>query len=181
MTCRTVGQFSCRSQLIHSRKFLPQLFLICGSFPVHIENLILRPQIRLRIPVALQAEIHVQRRGLEHQRHLIDWPVAGRAANSLIYMNAVIEINVVGQPVHFHPVNRFIRAVALANYFQVPHIIEQHRMAIHARPRRWNPRIRRVFHARVAIPAIDSVIPHVVFVAELDRLITRHILIGNVG
>jgi hypothetical protein len=45
-------------------------------------------------------------------------------------------------------------------------------MAIHARLYRRYPRERRTLNGRVAITTVDSVIAHVVFVAELNGLLT---------
>src|SRR5260370_38060440 len=71
--------------------------LIIGSLPIHIENLIFGAENRLGIAMALQAPLHQQRIGLKHQWHLVDLPVARRAAYALIDMNAVIEIDEIGQ------------------------------------------------------------------------------------
>ena len=59
---------------------------------MHIGDLIVWPQILLRIAVAIQTPTHGQWFGLKHERHLIDLPVTGGAANTLIHVNAVIEI-----------------------------------------------------------------------------------------
>jgi hypothetical protein len=96
-------------------------------------------------------------------------------------MNAVVEINIVRQAVHLIPANRLIGSKALAHRFQVPDIIEENRVAVHAGFGRWDPRKSRAFNTGVAIPAIDPVIPDVVLMAELDRLSPRYVLIGDVG
>ena len=130
--------------------------------------------------MAIQAPLHVQRRSLKHQRHLIDGSVTRGAANTLIYMNAVIEINVVREPVNLHPMNRFVRAIAFAHRFQVADVIEQHGMAIHARLRRRNARVRGGFHAGVTVTAVNTVIAGVMLVAELNRLVASYVLIGDI-
>ena len=42
------------------------------------------------------------------------------------------------------------------------------------------PAVAELSTARVAIAAIDAVVAHVMLVAELDRLIARHILIRQI-
>jgi hypothetical protein len=43
--------------------------------PIHIGDLIVWPQILLRIAMAIQTPTHGQWFGLKHQGHLIDLPV----------------------------------------------------------------------------------------------------------
>jgi len=107
--------------------------------------------------------------------------MTGRASDALGHMNAVIEINVVGQAVDANPRNRMVGAVALADWLQVPGAVEQHGVAVHAGFGWRNARGRREFHARMAIPAIDAIIPDVVLVTELNRLIARYVLIRQIG
>src|SRR5512133_365622 len=45
-------------------------------FPIEIENLIVRPQIILGVPMAIQAPRHTMRLGDVNRRHVIDWSVA---------------------------------------------------------------------------------------------------------
>src|SRR6266480_2879015 len=92
------------------RRFPPD----CRSLPVHIENLIFGAENLLRVAMALHAPLHQQRVGLEHQRHLVDLSVARRAAHALVDMNAVIEIDEIGQAVNFDPLDGFIAAITLA-------------------------------------------------------------------
>ena len=107
--------------------------------------------------------------------------MASRTSHALGHVNAVIEINIVSQAMHAHPLNRLIGAITFADGFQVARAVKQHGMAIHACFGRRNPRRRGELHACVAIPAIDAIISDVVFVAELNRLITRYILIRQIG
>jgi len=181
VTRRTARQFGRGSQLVLRCKLPPHLFLVRGRLPVHVKNLIPRAKVLLRIPVALQAKIHVQGRCLQHQRHLVHAAVARRAADALVDMNAVIEINVVRQAMHFVPMNGFIRPVALAHRLQVAHVVEEHRVAIHAGFGGRNSSVGRGFDAGMAIPAVDAVVPDVVLVAELNRLSSRYVLIRDVG
>ena len=53
-------------------------------------------------------------------------------------------------------------------------------MAVHARLGRRHSGRRGTLDPRVAVAAIDAVVAHVMLVAELDRLIARHILIRQI-
>ena len=78
--------------MILRRKLLADFGLVGGRLPIHIGDLIVRAQILLRIAMAIETPLHGQRLGLKHERHLIDLAVAGGATNTLIHVNAVIEI-----------------------------------------------------------------------------------------
>lgn len=127
--------------------------------------------------MAVQAPGHLQRRRLKHQWHLIHLPVARRTAHALGHVNAVIEINIISQAVYANPVNRLVRAITFADRLQIACAVKQHGMTVHARLSRWNACRRRELDTRVAVPAIDAIVADVVFVAELNGLITRYILI----
>src|SRR5947207_6170364 len=55
-------------------------------FPIEIENLIIRPQIILGVPMAIQAPRHAVGLGDVHHRHVIDWAVASEAADAPVYV-----------------------------------------------------------------------------------------------
>ena len=74
--------------------------------------------------MAIDTPLHVERRSLENQRHLIHGAVAGGAADALIDVNAVVEINVVGQAVHSHPLDGLIGAETFADRLQIGRIIK---------------------------------------------------------
>lgn len=78
--------------MILLRYLLSDFGLIGGRLPIHVGDLVVGPQIFLRIAMAIQTPTHGQLFGLKHEGHLIDLPVTGGAANPLIHMNAVIEI-----------------------------------------------------------------------------------------
>jgi len=103
---------------------LAAFFLVGRGLPVHIENLILGTQHFFWFAMAIDAPGHQQRIGLEDQRHLIDLPVAGGTANTLIDMNAVIEIDEISEAVHFHPLDGLIGAVAHAHRLEISDVIE---------------------------------------------------------
>ena len=78
--------------MILRRYLLSNFGLIGGWLPTHIGNLIVWPQIFLRIAVAIETPAHGQLFGLKHKGHLINLPVTRRAADALIHVNAVVEI-----------------------------------------------------------------------------------------
>ena len=100
------------------RELLAHFRLIGGRSPIHIKDLILRPQVRFRIAVAIQAPLHVQRRSLENQRHLIDGAVTGGTSNTLINVNTVIEVDVIRKIVNAVPLQRRIGRHTQANGFE---------------------------------------------------------------
>src|SRR5690349_5151524 len=65
--------------------------LIGGRVVIHVEYLVSRPYMHLRIAVTIQAPGHRQRRRLPRERHAVYTPVALGAADSLVEVNAVIE------------------------------------------------------------------------------------------
>src|SRR5689334_24004750 len=60
----------------------------------------------LRVPMAVEAPPHLQRRLLEHQRHLVDGAVTRGAADALGDVDLVAEVDVLRQHVHPPPRDR---------------------------------------------------------------------------
>ena len=69
-----------------------------------------RPQMRRRVAVAVEAELHGERHGALGQRHLVDAAVAFDAADALGDVDVVAEEHVFGQHRHAMPVQRDIVA-----------------------------------------------------------------------
>ena len=181
MTGRATCELGRRPDLVFRGQLFSDFFLIRGGFPIHVENLVLRSDVLFGIAVAVEAPLHREWRGLKNERHLVDRAVARRAADALVDVNAVVEIDIVGEAVNLDPLDRLIRSVALANRFEIIDVIEENGMAIHAGFRRGNAGERRSFDTGVTVAAIDPVIADVVLVAELQGLHARHALIRDVG
>ena len=98
------------------------------------------------------------------------------AADALLDVDAVVEIDEVGKIVDASPVQRFVIAEAGPHRLEKRGVGEQNRMAVHARLRRWNSRERRRLDRRVTVPAVDAVVGHVVHVAELQWLLDEDFL-----
>src|SRR5579871_2156857 len=92
--------------------------LILWWRPFHVENLVAWTKRRLGVAVAVEAPTHSQRRRLPHQRHLIDVAMTGGAADPLRHVNAVVEVDVVGQDMYSVPVNGFVCSQAFTNWRQ---------------------------------------------------------------
>ena len=123
--------------------------------------------------MTLEAPFHLKRSRLIGQRHQVDPSVTSRAAHALVYVNAVIEINEVGQIVNPRPLYGFAASPTLADRFQVRAVRPNLGVAIHTGFRRRNPCKRKLLDGGVTIAAVDSVIADVMLVAELNGLFAR--------
>ena len=103
------------------------------------------------------------------------------AADSFSDMDAVIEVNEIGQVVDARPHDRVTRAVACSYRLQHRTVRPDLRMAVHARLGWRDTGERRGFDRRMAITAVDTERPHVVRVAEGNRLFARHALARGVA
>ena len=149
--------------------------------PVHREYFRLRPNKLLRIAVTLETPFHVQRRDLISERHQIHPPVTSRAADALAHVNAVIEVNEIGQVVHSGPTNRFAGSPALANGLEIRAVSPNLRVTVHAGSGRRNSRECGFLNRGVTVAAIDAVVAYMMFVAELNRLLARKERLGVIG
>jgi len=133
------------------------------------------------LAVAVQTPLHLQRGDLPGQRHQIHPSMAGGTANPLVNVDAVVEIDKVREIVYSGPLNRFAGPPTLPNGFEIGTVGKDLRMTIHARFGRWNTGKSRNLHGGMTVTAIDPFISYVMLVAELDRLFSRHIGLGDVG
>jgi len=131
--------------------------------------------------MAIQAPTHSQGRSLKDKLHLIDRAMTGGAANAFVHVNAVIEVDVVGQAVDLDPLNRLVAAKAFSNGFQIADIVEENGMAIHAGFGGGNACVGGTFHAGVTVAAVDTDVSDMVLVAKLDGLIAGHAFVGDIG
>src|SRR2546422_2205360 len=104
--------------------------LILGA-PLHVEDLVLLAHKFFGVPVTAQAPLHLQRRSLISDRHLVHPAMTRRAADAFVHVNAVIEIDVVGEIVDTPPLNWFTRAKAGADRFEVRTVGPDLFVAIH--------------------------------------------------
>jgi hypothetical protein len=125
--------------------------------------------------VTIQAPFHVQRVLAAHERHVVDRAVALFASDATRHMNAVIEIDKVGQIVDASPANWLPGSGALVQSRQFWAVPPDQPMTRETCFRGWQPCEGRDLDSGVAIPAIDSQLTRVVAVTKFDRLVTDHI------
>jgi len=174
MARAATGQHSSALNLIIRGELLAFFHLIeILRRPFHVKDLVARSDEALRLAMTLDAPLHVERRDLICKRHQINSPVTSRATDSFVHVNAVIEINEVGQIVDARPLDRLSSAPALTNRLEVRAIGPDLRVTVHAGLRRRNARVGELLDRCMTITAIDSVIADVMLVAKLNRLLSR--------
>ncbi len=92
------------------------------------------------------------------------------AADALVDVYAVIEIDEVRQVMNSDPLNRLIVAERSAHGLQIRTVSPDLRVTVHAGLCRRHPCRSRLLYGRVAVAAINAVVAHVMLVAELYRL-----------
>ncbi len=145
----------------------------------HIENLLTRAQILFGVAMAVEAELHLQRRKLIHQRHLVNRTMAGVAAYPFSNVNAVVEIYIVRQLVDAGPFQRVSRAEAFADRLQIRRIGPNLRMAVHAGLSRRNAGEARSLNRCVTVAAIDAEAADVMLMTKRNWLRLSDAGIGN--
>lgn len=179
MASRAAGQLSRAADVVLFDQLSPERTLIAAGLPRHIENLLARAQIGFRIAVAIETPFHLQRLVLPHQRHAIDAAVASDAADSLIDVNAVIEINEVGQVVNPGPTNRHAGLKTVAHRLQDIAGRPDLRVTAHAGRRRRQSGERRFFDRAMAIAAVDAQSGDMMFMTKRHRLSAHDIGFGD--
>src|SRR5262249_8947521 len=96
--------------------------------------------------------------------------VAGRTADAFVDVDAVIEIDEVGQVVDARPYDRLAGPEALAHRLQKRAVGEKLRVAIHTGRGRREAGERRSLGRRVAGPAVDPLVAGMVLVRERHGL-----------
>ena len=105
-------------------------FPLVGCLIAHIENLLAGADKLSRCAMTFQAPLHLQGCELIHQRHLVDRAMARIAADSLVHVNAVIEIHKVGELVDADPLKRFFGTENFTNGFEQCSVRPNLRVAI---------------------------------------------------
>src|ERR1700680_1709373 len=106
--------------------------------------------------MAIKTPGHVERAGAVHQRHFRDGAVARRATNPLRDVNAMVEIDEIGQRVHARPGNRLVGAVAGAHRLKHRSVRPYLRVTGHAGLRGGKPGERGALNRSVAVAAVDT-------------------------
>lgn len=147
--------------------------LILRRLPSRAENFFARTHETLRRAMASEAPFHVQRVLAPRQSHLADRAVTGHTADTFFNVNAVIEINEVGEIIDANPLNRFVVPKTLAYRLQHYSGGMDLRVAGHASVRRRNTGEIALFDRGVAIAAIDAELADVMAMAEGNRLLAN--------
>src|SRR5688572_15823680 len=85
----------------------------------HRENLALWAHVPLRIAMAIETPLHLERRLLADERHFVHAAVARFAADALLDVHAVVEEREVRQVVDAQPAQRRVVAEARADRLEV--------------------------------------------------------------
>lgn len=101
--------------------------------------------------------------------------------DSLLNVDAVIEVDKAGKIVYPDPLNRSVIAKTLSDRRQYRAIRPHLAVAVHARLCRRNACEGAGFNRGVAVTAIDSVVADVMLMAEWDRLSARDADFSDVG
>src|SRR6476659_10739266 len=144
-------------------------------FPTEIENLIVRPQIIFRVPMAIQAPRHAVGLGNVNHRHVIDVSVATETADAPVHVRRVVVINIIDRAIQPDPLDWLTAFPALLYWLQLGIVFRHLRMAVHACRSVGHVRLRGHFHEAVTIPAIHSQLGHVNIVRKrhgLDWLVS---------
>ena len=106
--------------------------------------------------------------------------MTGGAADPFVNVNAVIEIDKAGKIMDSGPLDRFVFAKTFPDRRQHWSVGPNLAVAGHTGFRRRNTCKGAGFHRVMAIAAIDTIIPDMVFMAERDRLAASNADLGNV-
>ena len=139
----------------------------------HCGDELARPDILFGVAVTVEAPLHLQRVLLPGERHLVHSAMATLAADALVDVNAVIEIDEIRQIVDARPPDRFAGAETGAHRFQRRAGDPDLRVAVHAGLGGRNVGEAGSLHRGVAIAAIDPDRAHVVRMAERNGLFPR--------
>lgn len=110
VACRAARQ---RSDVVFFDEFPGKGELIGRRSILHVEDLLARPDKKLRRAMALETPIHMQRVDPPGERHLIDPAMTGVTTDALVYVNAMIEIDKSRQVVNARPLDGLTRAKTL--------------------------------------------------------------------
>ena len=171
---RAVGELA-GLHAVFGDELRPQAFLVGWILVVHVKDLVAWADVLGGIAVAIETPLHIQGFGFPHQGHLIDWAVAGLAANALVDVDAVVEIGEVGQVVDAIPLDGDAVAEASPHGFEDGCFGPYLRVAGHAGFGRGNAGKSTFLDGCMAIAAVDPHAGDVVFVAEGNGLINGHV------
>jgi hypothetical protein len=102
MTYVAIRQFTYADAILVDQAFA-LLALVALILPGHVGYMLAGPQLRRRIAMAVEAELHGQRLRPESEWHLLDVSMTAHAPDTLVDVDVVSEEHVVGKPCHSMP------------------------------------------------------------------------------
>src|SRR5262249_18376875 len=112
------------------------------------------------------APLHLQRALLPGERHAIDAAVASRAADALVHVNAVIEVDELGEVMDPRPLDGLPALEARSHRLEHRTVCPNLRMTVHAGLGRRDSRERGGLDRGVTVAAVEALAPDVVLVTE---------------
>lgn len=131
--------------------------------------------------MALQAPLHLQRRFLPHERHLVDPPMARDTANAFLDVDAVIKVDKVRQVVDACPHDWSIAAKTRTYGFEHRARCPDLGMTGHTGLGRGQTGEGGLFDGRVTVPAVDTKATDVMFMAKGNGLRPDDACLRHVG
>jgi hypothetical protein len=104
VACVAIRQ-SLRVDVVFADQSLTKCTLVWRRIVIHIDDFICGTQKVLRLSKANETPAHVKRLRFGRKRHPIDPAMTAFAGDALIHVDAVVEINVIGQIVNTCPFN----------------------------------------------------------------------------
>jgi hypothetical protein len=147
-----------------------KLLLIRGRQPSHIRQFRSRPQVHVRVSVAVKAPAHAERLYLRDNFHFGDISMTAGATDAGMKVSTVVKIAVLTDLVDPNPLQRVLFVPAFANRQQSLTLRQNQLMAVHTGLSGGYVRVGGKFNRIVAVPAIDAQIAGVERVAVSDRL-----------
>src|ERR1051325_6214620 len=133
VTGAAVSQASADVDLVRGDEFGALRGLVTRRLPRHVENFVARPNEFRRIAVAIETPLHVKVGRTPRDRHLIDAPMAGSAADAFARVNAVVEPDVIRKIIDAVPLERRLRGETLPYRREHGRVRKNLRVATHAR------------------------------------------------
>ena len=127
--------------------------------------------------MAIHTPSHGQAVHLLDHIHLLNVAMALLTGDKAVFRLAeamhvafVIELHVIGQHVHLHPLDGFAVKIFFLKFFDRLFVGGDEHVTVHARVQTGNRRVLRVLHVRVTVQARNFVIACVLFMGKRQRL-----------
>ena len=121
--------------------------------------------------MAFEAPLHLQRVLRIHQRHLVHAAVAARAAQPLVHMDLVAEVNKIRQVVYLGPHQALPRRPTVAHWLKQRGIGPDLCVAVDTGLGGWDSRVARFLNSDVTVLTLQTQSLHMMLVAERHRLV----------